>query len=115
MSSSSPVVSLAMKKYIHTDADDDPEKSGDISSSDPEKEVAFMLTKDAHVILFDSSSGKEICSRSVNPKESSAVSMYLLGKFHPYTNICSFFKATLINQFIYVMLVSKLEVGRWQF
>ncbi|PWA39073.1 transducin family protein / WD-40 repeat family protein [Artemisia annua] len=68
VSSSSPVISLAMKKYIHTDADDDPEKSGDISSSDPEKEVAFMLTKDAHVILFDSSSGKEICS-SVNADE----------------------------------------------
>ncbi|PWA85428.1 transducin family protein / WD-40 repeat family protein [Artemisia annua] len=78
VSSSSPVVSLAMKTYIHTDTDDDHEQSGDASSSDPEKEVAFMLTEDAHVILVDSSSGNKICSRSVNPKESSAISIYLL-------------------------------------
>ncbi|KAJ9553391.1 hypothetical protein OSB04_017436 [Centaurea solstitialis] len=79
VSSSSPVVSMAMKTYLQTDTDD-PEKSGNTSPSDPPKEVAFVLTKDAQIILVDSSSGDKICSRSVNPKESTAISLYLLGK-----------------------------------
>ncbi|GJU77640.1 transducin/WD40 repeat family protein [Tanacetum coccineum] len=74
VSSSSPVVSLAMKTYIHTDTDDDPEQSGDAYSCDPEKEVAFMLTKDAHVILVDSSSDEKFSAPELpeqNPVNSS--------------------------------------------
>ncbi|KVI04855.1 Synaptobrevin [Cynara cardunculus var. scolymus] len=63
VSSSSPVVSLAMKTYSQTDTDDS-EQSGNTSPSDPPKEVAFILTKDAQIILVDSSSGKKICSQS---------------------------------------------------
>ncbi|XP_024989537.1 uncharacterized protein LOC112524114 [Cynara cardunculus var. scolymus] len=77
VSSSSPVVSLAMKTYSQTDTDDS-EQSGNTSPSDPPKEVAFILTKDAQIILVDSSSGKKICSQSVNPKESAAISLYIL-------------------------------------
>lgn len=77
VSSSSPVVSLAMKTYLQTDTDD-PEQSGNTSPSDPPNEVAFILTKDAQIILVDSSSGNKICSRSVNPKESAAIALYIL-------------------------------------
>lgn len=77
VSSSSPVVSLAMKTYSQTDSDD-PEQSGNTSPSDPPKEVAFILTKDTHITLVDGSSGNKICSRSVNPKESAAISIYIL-------------------------------------
>nr|XP_043636522.1 uncharacterized protein LOC122607576 [Erigeron canadensis] len=76
-SSSSPVVSVAMKTYLPTDTDDH-EQSGDTSPSDPDKEMAFILTKDAHITLVDSSSGNKICSQLVNPKESAAISISLL-------------------------------------
>lgn len=72
---------MVMKRYLQTD-NNDPEQSGDTSPSDPEKEVAFLLTKDAHIILVDIVSGNQICSQSVNPKESPAISIYMLGKLH---------------------------------
>ncbi|KAJ0546468.1 putative transcription factor WD40-like family [Helianthus annuus] len=77
VSNSSPIVSIAVKTYSQTDTDD-PKQSGDTSSKDPEKEVAFILTKDAQVILVDISSGDKICCQSVSPKESTAISIYLL-------------------------------------
>ncbi|KAK9063361.1 hypothetical protein SSX86_017231 [Deinandra increscens subsp. villosa] len=77
VSNNSPIVSMAIKTYLQTDTDD-PEQSGDASSKDPEKEVAFILTKDAHAILVDINSGNKICCQSVNPKESTAISIYLL-------------------------------------
>ncbi|XP_071685700.1 uncharacterized protein [Rutidosis leptorrhynchoides] len=76
-SSSSSVVSMAMKRYLQTETDD-PERSGSTSPSDPEKEVGFILTKDGHVILVDSNSGYKICSQSVNPNESASISVYML-------------------------------------
>ncbi|KAI7749886.1 hypothetical protein M8C21_019771 [Ambrosia artemisiifolia] len=52
VSNNSPIVSIAIKTYLQTDTND-PKQSGDTSLKDPEKEVAFVLTKDAHVILLD--------------------------------------------------------------
>ncbi|XP_076944225.1 uncharacterized protein LOC143614779 [Bidens hawaiensis] len=81
LSNNSPVVSIAIKTYSQTHTND-PEQSGDTSSKDPEKEVAFILTKDANVILVDINSADKICCQSVNPKESTAISIHLLGKLH---------------------------------
>ncbi|XP_076929896.1 uncharacterized protein LOC143594470 [Bidens hawaiensis] len=77
VSNNSPVISIPIKTYSQTHTND-PEQSGDTSSKDPEKEVAFILTKDAHVILVDINSGDKICCQSVNPKESTAISIHLL-------------------------------------
>lgn len=75
--SSSPVISLAMKTYLQID-NNEFEQSGDTSPSDPAKEVAFLLTKNTHIILVDSTSGNKICSRSVNQQESAAKLIYIL-------------------------------------
>ncbi|KAF5794992.1 putative transcription factor WD40-like family [Helianthus annuus] len=77
VSNGSPIVSITVKTYSQTDTDD-PKQSGDTSSKDTEKEVAFILTKDAQVILVDINSGDKICCQSVSPKESTAISIYLL-------------------------------------
>ncbi|KAI3731155.1 hypothetical protein L1987_62338 [Smallanthus sonchifolius] len=77
VSNTSPIVSIAIKTYLQTDSNDT-EQSGDTSSKDPEKEVAFILTKEAHIILVDISSGNKIGCWSVNPKESTAISIHLL-------------------------------------
>ncbi|KAL7586763.1 hypothetical protein Lser_V15G36125 [Lactuca serriola] len=74
---SSPIVSLAMKTYLQTDTNV-PEQSGNTSTSGPETEVAFLLTKDSHIIFLDSNNGNKICCSSVNPKESTAISVYIL-------------------------------------
>lgn len=81
VSNNSPIISIAIKTYLQID-NDDPEQSGDASSKDSEKEVAFMLTKDAHVVLLDVSSGNKICCQSLNSIETTAISIYLLGKLH---------------------------------
>ncbi|KAK1415488.1 hypothetical protein QVD17_31270 [Tagetes erecta] len=73
----SPIISIAIKTYLPID-NDDSEQYGDASSKDSEKEVAFILTKDAHVVLLDVSSGNKICCQSINSKETTAMSIYLL-------------------------------------
>ncbi|KAL8257468.1 hypothetical protein R6Q59_029509 [Mikania micrantha] len=72
-----PIVSIAIKTYLKVNIND-PEQSGDTSSKDPEKELAFILTKDAHAVLMDIHSGNKICCQSVNPNESTAISIYFL-------------------------------------
>lgn len=42
-------------------------------------EVVLILTKDAHVIIIDSKTG-DMISRQVHPKDSLAISMYVIGK-----------------------------------
>lgn len=73
----SPIASIAMKTYLQTDTDD-PEHSGNTSTSDPETQVGFVLTKDSHIIFLDINNGKKIWCSSVNPKESTAISLYIL-------------------------------------
>ncbi|KAL2456266.1 transducin family protein/WD-40 repeat family protein [Forsythia ovata] len=74
----SPVIFLAMKAFpdTHENGLKNPE-SGTVAES--AKEVAFVLTRDSHMVLIDSISGKMISSQSLHSKEeSTAIHMYLL-------------------------------------
>lgn len=79
---SSPIVSMTLKRYLQSDTNDN-EQFGNTSTSDSETEVAFLLTKDSHIIFLDSNNGNKICSSSVNPKESTAISLYILDESFP--------------------------------
>ena len=74
---SSPIISLAVKTLPDTES----LKQSEIGTSNESvKEVAFILTRDSHVVLVDSSTGNMI-SQPIHPmEESTAVSLYIIGK-----------------------------------
>lgn len=75
----SPVISISIHVVPQKiDQLNSPTDSSSKSSKDPE-EVAFILTKDAHVIAVDIITGNKLSSRPMHPKkESAAISMYVL-------------------------------------
>ncbi|CAA2983226.1 isoform 5 of syntaxin-binding 5-like [Olea europaea subsp. europaea] len=77
-SPTSPIISLAMRTFPDTRENSlKNSESGTVAES--AKEVAFVLTNDAHMVLIDSISGKTISSQSIHTKEeSTAICMYLL-------------------------------------
>ncbi|KAG8390116.1 hypothetical protein BUALT_Bualt01G0050100 [Buddleja alternifolia] len=80
-SSKSPVSSLAIRTFPHAHEKSvkDSEKG---SGSESATEIAFVLTRDAHVFLVDSTAGNMISSQPIHPKENStSISMHLLGKW----------------------------------
>lgn len=89
-SSNSPVISLAFKACPDT-CNNSLEPSANKISTEPLDEVAFILTKDAHIVVMDSTRGDIIGSQLIDPKkESTALSMYILGKFYFLTRYKSF-------------------------
>lgn len=91
-SPTSPIISLAMRTFPDTRENSlKNSESGTVAES--AKEVAFVLTNDAHMVLIDSISGKTISSQSIHTKEeSTAICMYLLGKYLSLmiqTNFCA--------------------------
>ncbi|XP_071929907.1 uncharacterized protein [Coffea arabica] len=73
--SSSPIISLAVKTLPDTES----LKQSEIgTSNESAKEVAFILTRDSHVVLVDSSTGN-VVSQPIHPmEESTAVSLYII-------------------------------------
>lgn len=73
--SSSSIISLAVKTLPDTESLRQSEIG---TSNESTKEVAFILTRDSHVVLVDSSTGKMI-SQPIHPmEESTAVSLYII-------------------------------------
>lgn len=76
--SSSPVISLIVKSYPDT-LSNSLDLSTDNNSIKPADELAFILTKDAHITLIDSTRGDVISALLTQPKkESTALSMYIV-------------------------------------
>lgn len=79
---SSPLISLAIKTFsdrpnLVTSPKDSEFKSLDGTGNG----VILCLTKDAHIIVIDSATGSMICSELAHPEESTAISMYIFGKY----------------------------------
>lgn len=78
--SHSPVISLDVKTCPP------PHNLEDIvnkNSNESTRELAFILTKDAHIILIDSTTGNVISSQLIHQnKDSVAISMYIIGKYY---------------------------------
>ncbi|CAL5322708.1 unnamed protein product [Camellia sinensis] len=74
-SSSSPAISLAMKTFpnIHSNLD-----HSENSSNESAKEVIFILTRDAHIVVTDSTTGNMLSSQLMHPMELTAISIYIL-------------------------------------
>lgn len=78
--SSSPVVSCIVKSFPDI-LSNSLEISKDKNSIEPVDELGFILTKDAHITVIDSTRGDVISALLTQPKkESTALSMYIVGK-----------------------------------
>ncbi|CAK9172123.1 unnamed protein product [Ilex paraguariensis] len=76
--SSSAVISVALKTYPKTSSDNLNHHEKEMLN-ESSREVAFILTRDAHIIVMDGITGNMISSQPMHPrKESTAVSMYIL-------------------------------------
>ncbi|KAL8463043.1 hypothetical protein ACS0TY_033889 [Phlomoides rotata] len=83
--SKSPVMSVAVKSCPDT-CPNSVEKSDNGTESESAPEVVFVLTRDAHMVLMDSSTGNMISSRPMYPTENStSISMHLLDVKHSLT------------------------------
>ncbi|CAK9173543.1 unnamed protein product [Ilex paraguariensis] len=77
--SSSAVISVALKTYPNTSSDNLNHHEKEMLNESSSREVAFILTRDAHIIVMDGITGNMISSQPMHPrKESTAVSMYIL-------------------------------------
>lgn len=79
--SSSPVISLGVKSFPNTNNSINSLKDSNLDTSEnPTRNVVFFMTKDGHIVVCDSTTGKILASQSLHLKESSAISMYILGE-----------------------------------
>lgn len=87
-------------------------ESGTVAES--AKEVAFVLTNDAHMVLIDSISGKTISSQSIHTKEeSTAICMYLLGKYLSLM-IQTYFCAQMFTVFVDLFASRRRRSSPWR-
>lgn len=90
-SSSSPITSLVWKQEAYFQSEVNSLKPSETDSGNSLEEILFVLSRDGKINIVDGDSGKIICSRPLQVKESSAISMYVIGKykFHQEHNIFS--------------------------
>ncbi|XP_052296141.1 uncharacterized protein LOC102617119 [Citrus sinensis] len=87
--SNSPVLYLAVKSLSDTSNLTISPKDSDINSSnDTKKETLFFMTKDAHIVVCDSTTGHILFSRSIHHQESNAIYMCIIegGNFFSETS-----------------------------
>ncbi|KAL6980725.1 hypothetical protein U1Q18_022362 [Sarracenia purpurea var. burkii] len=75
-SSSSPVISIAVQTFPNSHSNLDHSENN--RSNEPTKEPIFILTRDAHIVVMDSTTGKMFISPLMHPTESTAISIYIL-------------------------------------
>lgn len=80
--SSSPVISLYVNSLLDANSSVQSQKNSQSEVlNDPEKEVMFVMTGNAYIIVRDSITGTFVSSLPVLPKKDCiAVSMYIIGK-----------------------------------
>ncbi|KAL9418601.1 hypothetical protein AB3S75_036539 [Citrus x aurantiifolia] len=87
--SNSPVLYLAVKSLSDTSNLTISPKDSDINTSnDTKKEALFFMTKDAHIVVCDSTTGHILFSRSIHHQESNAIYMCIIegGNFFSETS-----------------------------
>lgn len=77
-----PVISLHLKSLSDTNSlMQSPKGPQPKILNEPEKQVMFIMTRNADIIVRDGTTGTFICSLPMQPrKESPAISMYIIGK-----------------------------------
>lgn len=110
--SSSPVVSLIVKSFLAT-LSNSLDLSKDEKSIEPVDEVAFILTKNAHVTVIDSITGDVINALLTQPKkESTALSMYIVGKCFFTMFLCFLFAWTVYSLSMLVSMQRETTLSR---
>ncbi|KAH9767140.1 V-SNARE coiled-coil domain-containing protein [Citrus sinensis] len=93
--SNSPVLYLAVKSLSDTSNLTISPKDSDINTSnDTKKEALFFMTKDAHIVVCDSTTGHILFSRSIHHQESNAIYMCIIGNEKQSLNTPQNSKAT---------------------
>ncbi|PIA32290.1 hypothetical protein AQUCO_04500116v1 [Aquilegia coerulea] len=78
-SSSSPVMSIVLDTFSDIGNLKSPKHSGSKNLKEPAESLAFILTRDSHVIVLNSMTGNMIIPRAMHPKtESSAISLHVI-------------------------------------
>ncbi|KAH1086971.1 hypothetical protein AAZX31_07G142000 [Glycine max] len=77
-SSSSPITSLVWKQEAYFQSEVNSLKPSETDSGNSLEEILFVLSRDGKINIVDGDSGKIICSRPLQVKESSAISMYVI-------------------------------------
>ncbi|KAL5162026.1 hypothetical protein HKD37_07G019211 [Glycine soja] len=80
-SSSSPITSLVWKQEAYFQSEVNSLKPSETDSGNSLEEILFVLSRDGKINIVDGDSGKIICSRPLQVKESTAISMYVIGKY----------------------------------
>lgn len=117
--SSSPVICLAMKSFSDTSSSlQSPEDSESKNLGDPGNGLTFIMTRNGHIVVIDSSSGNMISSWPMHSqKESTAVSMHIIGEHSQLKHkILLLFLFCLFSSFFFfwgggVMLEEKRRFG----
>lgn len=76
----SPVVSLGIYSVAASSAKAEESKKGSTQNAKVVRDVLLSLTKDGRVTLLDCTTGVIINSQILYQKQSSAISMYVIGK-----------------------------------
>jgi hypothetical protein len=89
-SSGSPIISMVWKQACFESAVNSPKKP-DTPSGKSLEEILFILSRNGKINVVDGETGKMISSRPFHMKESTAISMYVIGKykFHQEHNMDS--------------------------
>lgn len=66
-------------------------KQSDTASGNSLEEILFVLSQDSKINIVDGNSGKMISSRPLHVKESTAISMYVIGKYKFHEEHSTFF------------------------
>lgn len=110
--SSSPVVSLIVKSFPDT-LSNSLDHSKDEKSLEPVDEVAFILTKNAHITVIDSIRGDVISALlTQSNEESTALSMYIVGKCFFSMFKCFLFAWTVYSLSILVSMQRETTLSR---
>ena len=79
-SSSSPITSMIWKERAHFQSAANSLKHSETSGNSLE-EIIFVLSRDGKINVVEGDTGKMISSRPLHMKESTAISMYVIGKY----------------------------------
>lgn len=91
--SNSPIISMVWKQEACFQSTANSPKQPETPSGNSFEEILFVLSRDGKINVVEGDTGKMISSRPMHVKESTAISMYVIGKykFHQKHNIFSFY------------------------
>lgn len=80
--SRSPVISLTTKSFSDTNELEASSKESVAKTVNPSREgIVLVMTKKSDLVVLDSTTGEIIGSQSTYAKESTAISMYIIGMY----------------------------------